>query len=260
MRSRDHRSAGFLAAAHLYDQSRRAHGLRHRRCLKVAGLHQQVAVGGQPARRLGGDRAEHGKAVGAAVEGGARLVVTGLGGQEGDLVARDVGRVADEDADLAAQPVRQRSEQVALVHVPAGRLDIAPGAPDGGRVDVDGVEFCLIPARPAPSQSGGRREAKRAGAAAQVGYQRVGRCQRYRGPHEELAAAAGHEHARVDEYPQAAELRPADDLLERQARGALTDHDVQLGRGARGVGEQPGLIFGEHAPGGPEPGDDVWIR
>jgi hypothetical protein len=219
-----------------------------------------VAVGGQPVRCLGRDRAEHGKAVGAAVEGGARLVVAGFGGQEGDLGAGDVGRVADEDADPAAQPLWQRTEQVALVHVPAGRLDVAPGALDGGRVDVGGVEFCLFPAPPAPTQTGGRGEAKRAGAAAQVCYQRTGRCQRYRGPHEELAAAAGHEHAWVDVYAQAAELRPADDLLERQPRRALTDHRVQLGRRVRGVGEQPGLVFGEHAPGRPQPGDDVWAR
>jgi hypothetical protein len=78
--------------------------------------------------------------------------------------------------------------------------------------------------------------------------------------HEELAASARHEHTRVDEYPHAAELRPADDLLERQAGGALADHRVQLGRRVRGVGEQPGLIFGEHAPGRAQPGDDVWTR
>ena len=212
-----------------------------------------MAAGGQPARCLGRDRAEHGQAVGAAVEGGARLVVAGFGGQEGDLVAGDVGRVADEDADPAAQSLRQRTEQVALVHVPAGRLDVAPGALNGGRVDVGGVEFRV-------GQTGGRGEAKRAGAAAQVCYQRTSRCQRYRGPHEELAAAAGHEHAWVDVYAQAAELRPADDLLERQPRRALTDHRVQLGRRVRGVGEQPGLVFGEHAPRRPQPGDDVCAR
>jgi hypothetical protein len=58
---------------------------------------------------------------------------------------------------------------------------------------------------------------------------------------------------------QAAELRPADDLLERQAGGALRDHRVQLGGCVRGVGEQPGLVLGEHAPGGAQPGDNVRV-
>ena len=222
----------------------------------------------QPARCLRRHRAEHGKTVSAAVEGGARLVVTSFGGQEGDLRAGDIGRVADEDADPAAQPVRQRPEQVALVHVPAGRLDIAPRALDGGGVDVGAVQ--LYSAQPAPAlpatalpatgQARDGGETKGAGAAAQVDDHRIAGGQRHRRVHEELAAAARHEHAGVDQDPQAAELRPADDLLERQAGGALLDHRVQFGGCVRGVGKQAGLIFGEHAPGGPQPGDDVRIR
>jgi hypothetical protein len=217
-----------------------------------------VAVGGEPARRLCGDRAKHVKAVPAAVEGGARLVVTRLGGQEGDLLARDVGRVADQDADPAAQAVRQRAEQVALVHVTAGRLDIAPRAPDRGRVEVGGVQFRRAAPRPAQSRGGG--QAERAGAAAQVDNHRVAGCERDRGLDEELASAPGDEHAWVHEDAQAAEPRPADDLLERQAGGALPGHRVQFGGGARGVGEQPGLFLGEDAPGGAQPRDDAGIR
>lgn len=216
-----------------------------------------MAVGGEPARRLCRDRAEHLQAVPAAVERGPRLVVTRLGGQESDLFARHVGGVADQDADPATQALRQRTEQVALVHLPAGRLDIAPGAPDGGRVEVGGVQFRRAPPRPAQSRGGG--QAERAGAAAQVDNHRVVGRERDRGLDEELASAPGDEHAGVHEDAQTAEIRPADDLLERQAGGALRDHRVQFGGRVRGVCEQPGLLFGEHASGSPQPRDDAGI-
>jgi hypothetical protein len=173
-------------------------------------------------------------------------------------LAGDVRRVADQDADAAAQRPRQRAEQVALVDVAAGRLDVAPGARDRGRVDVGGVQLgrSCGPSR-GIAERDGDRQAKRAGAAAQVDDHRVRLVsQRDRGLDEELAAAPRHEHPGFHEDPQPAELRPADHQLERQAAGPPFDERVELGRAARGGREQPGLVFGEDAPGGAQPPHD----
>ena len=91
-----------------------------------------------------------------------------------------------------------------MVDVAAGRLDVAPGARDRGRVDVGGVQL-------GAAERDGDRQAKRAGAAAQVDDHRVRPAsQRDRGVDEELAAAPRDEHPRVNEDPQPVELRPAD--------------------------------------------------
>ena len=73
---------------------------------------------------------------------------------------------------------------------------------------------------------------------------------------EELGAAAGHEDSRVHGDPQAAELRPAQDVLKGQAGHPPVHHGGQLGRGLGGRDEQPGLVLGEDTAGGPEPGGD----
>ena len=73
---------------------------------------------------------------------------------------------------------------------------------------------------------------------------------------EELGAAARHEDARIDSDAQPAELGPAEDLLQRQARRPLLHHGVELIRGPGPGDEQPGLVFGEDAARGPEPGHD----
>ena len=131
---------------------RGGHRPRHGRRLLVAGLHQQRAASGQPAGRLRRDPAEHGEPVGAAVERAARLVVASLRGQERHLLAGHIRRVADQDADAAAQRPRQRAEQVALVDVAAGRLDVAPRARDRGRVDVGGVQLGRPPSATATAR------------------------------------------------------------------------------------------------------------
>jgi hypothetical protein len=92
--------------------------------------------------------------------------------------------------------------------VAAGRLDVAPGARDRGRVDVGGVQ---LGAACGTAERDGDRQAKRAGAAAQVDDHRVRPAsQRDRGVDEELAATPRDEHPRVYEDPQPVELRPAD--------------------------------------------------
>lgn len=54
----------------------------HRRVpLPLTGLHEQTAAGREPLGRFGGDPAHDVEAVAAAVEGDARFVDAGLGGQ-----------------------------------------------------------------------------------------------------------------------------------------------------------------------------------
>src|SRR5262249_17046259 len=59
-----------------------------------------------------------------------------------------------------------------------------------------------------------------------------------------------HENARVNGHPKAAELCPADDVLEWQPFGTLADHGAQsLARGRR-RDQQRRLLCSEHASGG----------
>ena len=58
----------------------------------------------------------------------------------------------------------------------------------------------------------------------------------------------------------AVELRPSDDVLEREALDAAGDHRLELLRRAGLGDEQVRLLFGEHAAGGPESGDDGGVR
>ena len=102
----------------------------------------------------------------------------------------------------------------------------------------------------------------RPGAAAQVDDDRrpsgaAGFAQEPRGlPDQELGAAAGHKDSGVHFDPQPAELRPAQDVLERQAGNPLLHEGVEVVRRRGGRGQQPGLLLGEDAAGRPEPRDD----
>ena len=74
---------------------------------------------------------------------------------------------------------------------------------------------------------------------------------------EELGAVPWHEDAGSDGQSQAAELGPAEDVLQRQTGDALLHHGVErVGRAGFGH-EQPCFVLGEHAPGGAQPGHDV---
>jgi hypothetical protein len=127
-------------------------------------------------------------------------------------------------------------------------------------IDVGGVQLD-------PAQGGGQRGAHRARAAAQVdddgrpfGILPGG----HRGPagevgglpDQELAAAARYEDPRIQGYPQPAELRPAQDVLEGLAGRPLVHHGGQdvrrLGRGD----EQPRLVLGEDTARVAEPADN----
>jgi hypothetical protein len=149
-----------------------------------------------------------------------------------------VGCVGDQDVDLAAQRGGQWLAEVTFVHLgdlgPGGG-EVAAGAPHRGRVDIDGVQ-------PDPVQCRDQRGSHRARAAAQVnddeswpGDGLAGRTGALAGEaggpaHEELGAAAGYEDRGVHGYPQAAELRPAEDVFQGLAGGSPVHHGVQFGR------------------------------
>ena len=231
---------------------------RHGRRLLVAGLHQQRAAGGQPAGRLRRDPAEHGEPVGAAVERAARLVVASLRGQERHLLAGHIRRVADQDADAAAQRPRQRAEQVALVDVAAGRLDVAPGARDRGRVDVGGVQ--LGPSRgPSAAPPSATATARPSAPVPQHRSTITGS-----GPRASETAVSTRNslRRRGTNTPGSTKIRSprnsAQPTTSSSGRplAALFDERVELGWAARGRREQPGLVFGEDAPGGAQPRHD----
>ena len=73
---------------------------------------------------------------------------------------------------------------------------------------------------------------------------------------QELGAAARYEDAGVYGYPQAAELRPAEDVLEGLAGGTPVHHGGQAGRRPSRGHEQPRLVLGENTARCPQPGDD----
>jgi hypothetical protein len=174
-----------------------------------------------------------------------------LGREESDLRRRHVGHVRGQDRDPAAQPGGQRLEQVTLVDAVAG--EVLPGAADRGRVDIGGMHL-------GSCHGGGQGRADRARAAAEVDDHGTRPGQSHGLPDEELGTPPRHEHTRRDSDPQAAELGPAENLLQRQAGGALADHDVEFGQCPGGSDEQPRLVLGEHAAGRAQPSDDNGIR
>ena len=136
--------------------------------LAAAGLDQQVPVRAQPGRRAGDHPALHVEAVRAAVEGDP--APRGRGPRAASSRSPRSARTARWPPPRApgrAASARQRVVQVALEH--PLRRQVAPGAGDRGRVDVDGVHV----------QAGHGREQRgrdRAGAAAR------GRRPRHPGP------------------------------------------------------------------------------
>ena len=75
-------------------------------------------------------------------------------------------------------------------------------------------------------------------------------------PDEELGAPPRHEHAGRHGDPQAAELGPAENLLQRQAGHTPVHHRVEFVRCPCGGHEQTGFVLGENATRGPEPAND----
>ena len=123
-------------------------------------------VGLEQLGRLSRNGAIAGEAIGAAVERAARIVPD-LGGQRGDVAARDIGRIADHEiegagerrAEIAGREFRARGKAEAAGVVARGRERLAA---DVG-ADADGVRQLAQAARAAarPSRCRDRRCAAR---------------------------------------------------------------------------------------------------
>src|SRR3954469_1932561 len=77
---------------------------------------------------------------------------------------------------------------------------------------------------------------------------------------QQLRTAPGDEHPGCHSDPQAPELRPPQQVLQRLAGDAASHETLQPGRRSRLGHQQAGLVLGEDAPGGAEPGDDGVVR
>lgn len=73
--------------------------------------------------------------------------------------------------------------------------------------------------------------------------------------HEELRTPPGHEDTGVHGEAATAELRPAQNVFEREPGGTALDEVGQLVGGGGGLVEEEGLVLGEDAPGAAE-GED----
>ena len=191
---------------HSREQPGVGEGLGEPRRLVVARLDQQATAGCQPRRRCPGHAALHLESVLTTIQRHPRLVVACLGREQLDRLGGDVRRVGDQNVDAAPQPGRQRLGEIALVDVTAGVREVAPGAPNRLRVDVDGVQLGQV-------HGGSQRHADGPRPAAQVEGDGPPRGSGSGLVNEELASAAWDEHAGIHADPQTAELRPAHDVL-----------------------------------------------
>ena len=248
----DYGRAPLVVGLHSRGQTRGRHDLGGERSLALARLEQEGATRRQPLRRLGGDPAGDVQTVTAAVQSDPGLVLARLRRHQRDVPARHVGHVRQEDVDPPAQGGRERLVQVAGVDLTEA-AEIEPGARDGSPIDVGGVQLH-------GPYSGGEGRTQGAGPAAQIDDDRVGRRQPDRALDQELGAATRHEDAGSDGDPQSAELRPAHDLLQRQAAHPPLDHRLQLGRCSGGLDQQARLVLGGHAARCPQPVDDGGVR
>jgi hypothetical protein len=111
------------------------------------------------------------------------------------------------------------------------------------------------------AQGGGHGKADSAGATADVQHHYAGNgarfglrsLQRDRLANQELTAAARDEDSWLNQDSQAAELGPADYLLQRQPSYPATDHHLQLGAAISRRDEETGLILSENATGFAQP-------
>ncbi len=177
-----------------------------------------------------------------------------------------------------------------MVDLGADRVEVAAGTGDRDRIDVRRVQLDAgVPA--------GEREAESAGSAAEVDDHAVRRHHRGREVHDVRRPLPRDEHTGLERDPDPGEVDPAHDVLQRLARHpprdellqpsaprwsrrSLAAYDLPGGRGgrsattpggrggrsatvsrpARRLQQQPGLLLGEHATGGPEAQHEVVVR
>jgi hypothetical protein len=193
------------------------------------------------------------EAVVPAVERHPRFVEASLGRHLRDGVGRNVGSVGEKEVKATAQGCRQRLEQVAFVHVPAGMSDIAPGAAHRRGLDVDSVELY-------PVHGGSQCHPYGPGAATHVdgdaGPSKQGASQPDGLADHELGTAAGDEDPRPHEYAKTAELSPTHQVLKGYPGRSRLNHGRQTRR-CRGLRqEEESLFLGEDTTGIAEFGGD----
>ena len=259
LRRDHHGGGGVFQRDHPGVQSAVADRLDQRRCLELARLDEQRPAWGQPGRSAGDDPAEDVQPVHPSVECEPRLVLARLRRHQADPVGRHVRRVGHQDVDPTAQVGRQRLVEVSLMDPPTGVCEVAPGAADRRRVQVDCVQLDLL---------GGRSQCRchRAGAAAQVDHHdRSGRVDRSSGRRDLRSRLAGEvlgpaprdEDPRVHRDPLPAELGPAEHMLERDPETRRPTIPSRSTRSAAAATRRSSLVLSEHAAGGPQPADDV---
>jgi len=161
-----------------------------------------------------------------------------LRGPEGQGIRRHTGGVGHQDVDATLQRCRQRIEQVALEDTI--RADVAAGTRHRCRVDIGGIQVDT-------RQPGSDRCTDSAGSAAEVENHGI-RCGPRRGPLDREGVLARHEDSGIHKDAQAAELHPAEDVLERNSRDPPVDQFSQSGGGACGFDEERGFVFREVTP------------
>src|SRR5690606_31366422 len=192
---------------------------RHLAALGVRVLDDDHAAGAQQPVRGAFQAADQVQAVLAGEEGQPGVVVAGLGGDVLPLGERDVGRVGDDQVDLAVE-VGEGGQGVALPEVDPRPLHVAAGPAQRVLGELHGVH-----ARARHLLGEGERDGARAGA--QVDDARLDHVHRAHGVYgpadDRLGLRARHEHAGADLEFQVAEVGVAGDVLERFARLAAGD-------------------------------------
>ena len=185
------------------------------RGLPLAGLDQQAAARGQPARRGGGHPALDVEPVRAAVERHRGSWSRASGGISAMESVGTYGAFATTTATRPRSDGGQRRVEVALVHLP--RDEVAARARDGGGVDVDGVQR-------EPGHRRGERRGDRGRAAAQLDDDVAGPQERERraGRAARCAAAARRRRGRRRCAARRTPPSPAGAPAARRRRGAAT--------------------------------------
>jgi hypothetical protein len=161
---------------------------------------------------------------GAGPERDRRVVVAHLPVDEVVLAGRDVGRVADDQVDAAIE-LGQRVAGIRTVEDDARAGEVAARPVDRVGVDLDGVDTGR---RTSVAIAGRDRPAARAEVDDETCGDRI-TAQHVDGPAcDDLGLGSGDEDARPDHQLEMTEADPADEVLQRDARGPAVDEAGEL--------------------------------
>ena len=137
----DYRAVQFLRVDSPGGESRGSHNRRGSGRLPFARFDQKMPVGSQPFRGLRNHPPVEVQSVGATVERGARLVVSGLRRHGLERTTGHIRSVHGQEPNTPADLGRQRQIQVALINLPAYISDVPASTANCNRVNIRGVEF-----------------------------------------------------------------------------------------------------------------------